>query len=160
MLETSSETSNRNLSVLLVEDSVLLAERLSELVCGIAGLDLAGVVDSEAAAIEFVGDRTIDVMLLDLHLRHGTGFGVLRALSKNHPADVHRDVQKEVSGEVSSDNTQHERARRPIIVVLTNYDLAEYRRAATALGAEYFLDKARDMEQLPSVLDRIRAGMN
>ena len=158
------ETSNRILSVLLVEDSVLLAERLSELVCGIGGLDLAGVVDSEAAAIEFVGDRTIDVMLLDLHLRRGTGFGVLRALSKIHRADVQREVQegvqKEVSDEAASDDTQHPKARRPIIVVLTNYDLAEYRRAATALGAEYFLDKARDMEQLPFLLDRIRAGMN
>ncbi len=134
MLETPLETSDRNLSVLLVEDSALLAERLSELVHGIGGLDLAGVVDSEAAAIAFVGDRAIDVMLLDLHLRQGTGFGVLRALVND--------------------------MARPIVVVLTNYDLAEYRRAATALGAQYFLDKARDMDQLPSVLDTIRAAMN
>ena len=126
--------SDRSLSVLLVEDSAVIAERLSEMLAGISGLNLTGVVDNETAAIKMVGDHPIDVLLLDLHLRQGTGFGVLRAITKQ--------------------------AKRPIVVVLTNYDLAEYRRAATALGAEYFLDKARDMEQLPGVIDTIRAGMN
>ncbi len=126
--------SHRSLSVLLVEDSAVLVERLSEILTGISGLDLAGVVDTESAAIRIVGDGAIDVMLLDLHLRQGTGFGVLRAIARQ--------------------------PKRPVVVVLTNYDLAEYRRAATALGAEYFLDKARDLEQLPDVLDDIRAAFS
>jgi CheY-like chemotaxis protein len=132
MLETSAD---RSLSVLLVEDSKVLAERLSEMLSAIAGLDLAAVVDTEAAALVAVEDNDIDVMLLDLHLRQGTGFGVLRGLTR-HPK------------------------RRPIVVVLTNYDLAEYRRTATALGAEYFLDKVRDVDQLPDVMDKIRAALN
>ena len=46
-----------------------------------------------------------------------------------------------------------------MVIVLTNYDLAEYRRAATAMGAEYFLDKARDMDQLPEIFEKIRVGL-
>ena len=126
--------SDRSLSVLLVEDSKLLAERLSELVLGITGLDIAAIVDNEAAALGAVSAGNIDVILLDLHLRQGTGFGVLRGITKL--------------------------ARRPIVVVLTNYDLAEYRRTATALGAEYFLDKVRDMDQLPGVMNKIREELN
>ena len=116
--------------MLLVEDSKLLAERLSELLTSIAGLDIAAIVDSETAALGVVNNESIDVILLDLHLRQGTGFGVLRGMTKL--------------------------ARRPVVIVLTNYDLAEYRRTATALGAEYFLDKVRDMDQLPGVMNKIR----
>jgi CheY-like chemotaxis protein len=131
MLEIRSD---RSLSVLLVEDSKLLAERLSELLAGISGLDITAVVDNEAAALVAVTAGNIDVILLDLHLREGTGFGVLRGMNKL--------------------------ARRPVCVVLTNYDLAEYRRTATALGAEYFLDKVRDMDELPGVMNKIREELN
>jgi two-component system, OmpR family, response regulator len=131
MLETPAD---RSLSVLLVEDSKVLAERLSEMLSGISGLALTAVVDTEAAALGVVEEGAIDVVLLDLHLRQGTGFGVLRGLTRH--------------------------AKRPVVVVLTNYDLAEYRRTATALGAEYFLDKVRDVDQLPDVMDKIRAALN
>ncbi len=131
MLQTPTD---RSLSVLLVEDSKVLAERLSEMLAGIAGLDLTAVVDTEAAALGVVSDGKIDVILLDLHLKQGTGFGVLRGITKH--------------------------SKRPVVVVLTNYDLAEYRRTATALGAQYFLDKVRDMDQLPDVMDKIRAALN
>ena len=127
-------TTDRSLSVLLVEDSKVLAERLSEVLSGMSGLDLTAVVDTEAAALGAVREGKIDVVLLDLHLRQGTGFGVLRGITKQD--------------------------KRPIVVVLTNYDLVEYRRTATALGAQYFLDKVRDMDQLSDVMDKIRAGFN
>jgi hypothetical protein len=39
--------------------------------------------------------------------------------------------------------------------VLSNYDLAEYRRAAAALGAEYFLDKLREFDCLPRILRQL-----
>ncbi len=130
MLSTPAE---RCLSVLLVEDSAVLAERLSELVVATEGVELVGVAQTEASALVAAGQRTLDVILLDLHLRQGTGFGVLRQLNKQ--------------------------PKRPVVIVLTNYDLAEYRREATAMGAEYFLDKARDMDQLPAIFEKIRVGL-
>jgi len=47
---------------------------------------------------------------------------------------------------------------KPRIVVLTNYDLPEYKNAAIALGATHFLDKARDYGRLPDVLHEICAA--
>ena len=117
--------------MLLVEDSPLIAERLSEMVTSTAGLILAGVVDTEAAALSKVREGGIDLMLLDLHLRQGTGFGVLRAIAKF--------------------------VKRPTVIVLTNYDLPDYRRGATELGAEYFLDKGMEIDRLPGVIDEILA---
>jgi two-component system OmpR family response regulator len=128
--ERQSEMSFRNLSVLLVEDSRVLAERLRETLLGVPGVQLTGTVDSEADAVAALQRQPVDVVLLDLHLRQGTGFGVLRAI----PSD---------------------RVKKTVVIVLTNYDLAEYRRAAAALGARHFLDKLRDFDRLPTLLQQI-----
>jgi two-component system OmpR family response regulator len=125
--------SPRNLSVLLVEDSRVLAERLRETLLSVPGVQLAATVDSEADAVAALQRHPVDVVLLDLHLRQGTGFGVLRAIPGSKAKDV-------------------------VVIVLTNYDLAEYRRAAAALGARHFLDKLRDFDRLPTLLLQIGAG--
>jgi DNA-binding NarL/FixJ family response regulator len=122
----------RNLSVLLVEDSQLLADRLREAILAVPRTELVGTVDSESAAVEILRQRPIDVVLVDLHLRGGTGFGVLRAINAGDLGNV-------------------------IAIVLTNHDLGEYRRAAAALGARHFLDKLRDFDRLPQLLQQIAA---
>jgi len=117
------------LRVLLVEDSKVLTERLTEAIRQIPAVELIGTVDTEIAAVAAVKRETVDVIILDLHLKQGTGFGVMRALAGG--------------------------ATKPRIVVLTNYDLPEYKNAATALGATHFLDKARDYGRLAEVLQEI-----
>jgi DNA-binding NarL/FixJ family response regulator len=115
--------------VLLVEDSEVLTERLAEAIRQIPGVELVGSVDTESDAVAAVQRDRIDVMILDLHLRQGNGFGVLRAVAKS--------------------------AQRPFIVVLTHYDLPQYKDAALALGATHFLDKVRDYDKLPDVLHQL-----
>ena len=118
-----------SLRVLLAEDSTLLAARLTELIRRLPDVELVGTVDSEADALSHVAAETPDVLILDLHLRSGSGFGVLRALARSRTA-----------------------GRRPKIVILTNFGLPEYRREAEAFGVEAFLDKSRDYFRLPSLL--------
>ncbi|HXW74653.1 MAG TPA: response regulator [Steroidobacteraceae bacterium] len=117
---------NSSLRVLLVEDSALLAARLAELIRRLPNVDLIDTVDTEAEALKQVAAAAPDVLILDLHLRDGSGFGVLRSL---------RRVDQ-----------------RPKIVILTNFGLPEYRREAELLGAEAFLDKSRDYFRLPALL--------
>ncbi|HEX9474772.1 MAG TPA: response regulator [Steroidobacteraceae bacterium] len=117
------------LKILLVEDSAVLADRLSEMLRHIPGVTLVDTVDSERAAVSIARSQQIDVMILDLHLRQGTGFGVLRALA--------------------------DQPRSAVAIVLTNYALPQYQRAASALGVRYFLDKAREFERIPDALREI-----
>jgi DNA-binding NarL/FixJ family response regulator len=119
----------QTLRVLLVEDSKVLTERLTEAIRQIPQVELIGTADTEATAVAAAKRESVDVIILDLHLKQGTGFGVMRALA----------------------TTQ----LRPRIIVLTNYDLPEYKNAAIALGATHFLDKARDYGRLPEVLHEI-----
>jgi DNA-binding response OmpR family regulator len=46
------------------------------------GVQLAASVSSEAEAVDVLQRGDIDVVILDLQLKKGTGFGVLRALRK------------------------------------------------------------------------------
>jgi two-component system, OmpR family, response regulator len=117
---------SQRLRVLLVEDSKTLVERLAEAICEIPSIDLVGTANTEASAIAFVRRQPIDVIILDLQLKQGTGFGVMRALATT--------------------------ALRPRILVMTNYDLPEYKHAALALGATHFLDKSRDYDRLPKLI--------
>lgn len=119
----------RPLKVLLVEDSPLLAERLREIIDHQEGVELLETVDNEITAIQVSKDAAPDAVILDLHLKQGTGFGVLRSLRN----DLHK----------------------PVVVVLTNYALPQYQREAKLLGARYFLDKAREFERIPEVLNEI-----
>lgn len=125
-------------SVLLVEDSIVVAERLIEVLRNVPEVNLIGTVDSEKAAIEWLRREHADIVILDLHLKQGTGFGVLRALA----------------GMVL----------KPRVIVLTNYDLPEYMQASLSLGAAHFLDKARDLFRLSEIMrdivteNRVRAG--
>ena len=117
---------NSSLRVLLVEDSSLLAARLTELIRRLPDVELVATADTESAALASIADASPDVVILDLHLRSGSGFGVLRALA---------------SGK-----------QRPKVVILTNFGLPAYRREAESLGVEAFLDKSKDYYRLPSLL--------
>jgi DNA-binding NarL/FixJ family response regulator len=117
-----------SLRVLLVEDSSLLAARLSELIRRLPNVDLIDTVESEDAAVNRITTSVPDVLILDLHLRTGSGFGVLRSLARDNVAP------------------------RPKVVILTNFGLPEYRREAESFGVEAFLDKSRDYFQIPALL--------
>jgi DNA-binding NarL/FixJ family response regulator len=117
-----------SLRVLLVEDSLLLAARLSELIRRLPNVDLIDTVESETDAVNRITTSLPDVLILDLHLRSGSGFGVLRALARD------------------------KLVQRPKVVILTNFGLPEYRREAESFGVEAFLDKSRDYFQIPALL--------
>ncbi len=118
------------LRVLLVEDSRVLAERLREALDTLEGVEVVGTVVDESAAVIAARDKKIDVIILDLQLKEGTGFGVVQRLGKS----------------------------RPTIIVFTNYMLPEYQRLADSLGIEYFLNKSRDYERLPQLIQELGAS--
>jgi len=121
-----------DLQVLLVEDSSVISGLITEIINEVPGVRVAESVQSERDAIEAVGRLDVDVVILDLQLRKGTGFGVLRAM--------------------------REMPKKPIVLVLTNFALRSYRETALALGARDFLDKSRDYDRLPAILTEIASS--
>lgn len=116
------------LGVLLVEDSPRIAERVRELLLE-GGARVLATVDDEASAIRALREMPVDLLILDLQLKFGTGFGVLESVG----------------------------ARRPPTIVMTNYALPQYRERARRMGIEHFLNKSMDFERLPEIVAQIDA---
>jgi len=121
--------------ILLVEDSQLLAKHLLEQVAAIPDVQTVAVVDTEQRAIDAIREQCPDLIILDLLLKQGTGFGVLTALPKL--------------------------SKQPVSIVLTNYALPQYRERANALGVKWFLDKSSEFDRLPEIIgELIKDGKN
>jgi two-component system OmpR family response regulator len=108
----------------------MLAARMREAIEGLENIEVVGVVSDESAAVAAAREHHADVIVLDLQLKEGTGFGVMQRLGRE----------------------------RPTIIVFTNYMLPEYQRRASALGVEYFLNKSIDYERLPQLIQELGAA--
>jgi DNA-binding NarL/FixJ family response regulator len=120
------------LRILLVEDSPLLRGRLENMLSQHAAFKVTGLAAAETEAIEKLDTVPYDVIVVDVELRPGSGIGVIRqARARN------KDVKD--GGHVW-------------IIVLTNYDLPTVRERCMQAGADHFLDKMREIDQLIPIL--------
>jgi len=117
----------RPLNVFLVEDEAFMRERVMEKLAA-SRATIVDYADSAAVAIAKLRELPCDVIILDLELKQGTGFQVLR----------------EVRGNGNS---------RPWIIVFTNFIDAHFRKQTMALGADFFVDKAQGPDRLGEIID-------
>ncbi|HTE40052.1 MAG TPA: response regulator [Steroidobacteraceae bacterium] len=117
------------LRVLLVEDAALVVDQIRELLATVPRIEELFVVSTERDALRAIAQFEPHLAILDLKLKEGTGFGVLRSL-----------------GEMKS---------KPTTIVFTNYALPHYRDLSVLVGADYFLDKSRDFESLPGIIESL-----
>jgi len=115
-------------SVYLVEDSASLRARLVEMV-ELSHAQVVGEAETAHQAIAGIPIAAPDVVLLDLHLRQGSGLEVLRALRNDSGA--------------------------PFFIVITNDPTESYRKACLAAGAHAFLDKSRDFLRINDLIGSV-----
>ena len=117
--------------VFLVEDSPILRERLTESFAVPGRIEVVGYAEDEARAVDVLRQGDWDVLVLDLQLKQGSGFGVLQALRRaGRPASAQ-------------------------VIVLTSFANEYYRAKSEQLGADHFFDKTRDYYRVYEVLDRL-----
>lgn len=115
--------------VYVVEDSRILCNVLCEAL-GAAGAEVVGSCDTADAAVRDIEALHPDAVMIDIALRRGTGFDVLKALNRLESTAVR--------------------------VVLTNYTSETFRDAAARLGARIY-DKAFDIR---AAIDDIMATVD
>lgn len=123
----------RELRILLVEDSMRLQTRLTELLTRPGIMRVTGLADTESAAMDLIAAQPFDVLVVDVELRTGSGINV-----------------------VNMTRARTELTSAPLIIVLTNYDLRTVRDRCLAAGADHFLDKTRDFERLLPLIEAVR----
>jgi CheY-like chemotaxis protein len=115
--------------VLLVEDSAVLTRRLVDLLSEPGRIDIAAQAATQSEAVSRLQEGAFDVLVVDIELAEGNGVAVIRHARQFYPPDA-----------------------QPLIVVLTNYASDFVRDHCFAAGADYFLDKMRDIALLKAVV--------
>jgi chemotaxis response regulator CheB len=82
--------------VFLVEDSVSLRERLGDFLTEPGKIEMIGFAATESDAVRELSTQPVDVAIVDLNLKEGTGLGVIgidSCTARQGAADVHRAHQ-------------------------------------------------------------------
>ncbi len=88
------------------------------------------------------------------------GKGILQKVKVLRPHLIFMDIK--LPGENGLELTKKIKASHPkiIIIILTSYDLPEYRHAAYQYGASHFISKGRSTgEEILALVESILAGM-
>ncbi|HVO46365.1 MAG TPA: response regulator transcription factor [Steroidobacteraceae bacterium] len=115
--------------VLLIEDSAVLTRRLIDLLSEPGRIEVAAQATTQTEAVTRLQETAFDVLVVDIELAEGNGVAVIRHARQLYPPDA-----------------------QPLIVVLTNYASDFVRDHCFAAGADYFLDKMRDISLLKAVV--------
>jgi DNA-binding NarL/FixJ family response regulator len=112
------------LNTYIVEDSPLIRENLIATLEELVPLHVVGTAEDEDTAVHWLGhpDAPVDLVIVDLFLKGGSGLGVLRAAQSAAPA--YR------------------------LIVLSNYATPDMRRTCLALGAHRVFDKSNEIDAL------------
>lgn len=110
------------ITAFIAEDSAGICERLAALLEEGGNIDVVGQAQTPLGAIDGILSSKPDAVVLDIHLRGGSGLEVIRKL---HPL-----------------------APQMVFVVLTNYPDPHYRRLFAEAGASSLLDKSSEFDRV------------
>ena len=114
------------MNVLVVDDSKIIRDRLVNLLSGIKGVET--VAQAENAKIAMSTYRTIrpEVLILDIRMRGVNGIELLKQIK----------------------NEQHASK----VIMLTNFPYPQYKKKCIEVGADYFLDKSSEFDQVGEII--------
>jgi DNA-binding NarL/FixJ family response regulator len=119
----------RNITVFLADDSIVLRERVLEMLRDIPGVEVLGCAENGLHAIDCIRELRPDVVILDIQMPRGTGLDVLKNI-------------RPVNGV-------------PLLIVFTNFSYPQYRKRALESGAQYFFDKTNEFEKLRELFGQL-----
>ncbi len=118
------------MQVVIVDDSVVIRQRLVSLLEETHGVHVAGVATDGFEGLDTIQRLQPDVVVLDIRMPGMGGIELLEALEADH--------------ELS-----------PTVIVLTNFPYPAYRKRCRELGAEHFFDKSTEFSAAVEVLRKL-----
>jgi len=117
---------NGKKTVLIVDDSILIMERMIPIMEEIENISFVVHAATYQEGLEVLSRLTPDVVLLDINLPDKSGIELLRLIRERH-------------------------LETAVLMISNNADIY-YRTVCKKLGASHFLDKSTDIDMLPAVL--------
>jgi DNA-binding NarL/FixJ family response regulator len=116
--------------VFIADDSLIVRERLVDMCNRLECTEVIGQAQNVPEAIDGIEKLHPEVVILDAQMPGGNGIEVVHRLKQG--------------------------AARPFVIMLTNYAYSAFRQKCLATGADFFLDKTNEFDQLPAVLRRLQ----
>ena len=114
------------MKIFIVDDSMIVRERLISMLSDLDGASVIGSAQETGQAMGAIKELKPDVLILDLNLPGGGGIKVLEYTKQEMPETR--------------------------IIILTNYDYPQYRKKCLEAGADVFMDKLTEFDQVPSLV--------
>lgn len=123
------------LKTYIVEDSQVIRENLIATLEELGPVDVVGTAEDESGALQWLqhSGSGVELVIVDIFLKSGSGLGVLRAARAR----------------------LQQRCR---LVVLSNYATPDMRSKCLALGADEVFDKSHDIDALIHYCTRLASG--
>jgi DNA-binding NarL/FixJ family response regulator len=117
----------------LIEDSPVIRANLIATLEELVPVRVVGIAEDETVAMLWLNETShaVDLVIVDIFLKTGSGLGVLRAAQAL--------------------------PRRYRLVVLSNHATPDMRRKCLALGADRVFDKSNEIDELIQYCDRLAA---
>lgn len=135
----SPETQEGSLSMhplraYIVEDSQVIRDNLIATLEELVPVEVVGTAEDEGTAVRWLSQahQPVDLVIVDIFLKSGSGLGVLKAT--------------------------HELGPRHNVVVLSNYATPDIRRKCMELGADKVFDKSNEIDALIQYCTRLAGG--
>lgn len=122
--------SNTRKTILIVDDSSLIVERLIELLGKEETVDSISVAADYDHAIALIAEKKPDIAFLDIHLPGKSGIDLLKFIAPAYPGVK--------------------------VVMLSNESNEHYRKLCIKNGALYFIDKSKEFESIPTLLASLK----
>lgn len=121
------------MTLMIADDSQLIRERLALMLSEVDGVEIVGQASDGMEAIEQIRELQPDVVVLDIWMSKKNGIEVLEHVRRTDQSTV--------------------------IIMFTNDDSLPHRQKCMAAGANYFLHKSNDFDQLLGILQQIQAPL-
>ena len=118
------------MTVVIADDSSLLRDRICKLIKGLNGSIVTCEAENGQRAIQLICSSNPDLVILDIRLPEMSGIEVLKRI-------------KELKIQTR-------------ICVLTTFSFPQYRKKCLELGADYFLDKNMEFENISGILGQLK----
>ncbi len=123
-------SSNQKVRVFIADDSLIVREHLVTMLNELTEVEIVGQAETVAEAISAIRILKPDAVILDIRMPDGSGIDVLQTIKQDEPA--------------------------PVVIVLTNYPYPAYRQKCLQVGADFFLDKSTEFDQIPELFERYK----
>jgi DNA-binding NarL/FixJ family response regulator len=118
------------LNVLIIEDTVLVLERIKEMISDLPCISTITTATEFEGALHLIQAEVPDVILLDIHLHQKTsGIDILKFVNTQYPAVK--------------------------VIIVSNKATDYYKQICREHGAHAFIDKSKEFEQIPTIIESL-----